>query len=136
MSLPKVLIVDDEEEFLSALSERLERRGIAVRTALSGAECLSALEQEPSDVVVLDVRMPGISGVDTLSHIKKRFPDIEVIMLSGHADTATAIHGMELGAFDYLVKPVHIDELIYRIQDAHRTSALKSGGDDVADKTE
>ncbi len=124
MSQTKVLLVDDEVEFLSALSERLARRGIDALTALSGADCIAVLEKTPVDVVVLDVRLPGESGLDILVSIKQRFSEVAVIMLSGHADTDTAVSGMEMGAFDYLVKPIHIDELLYRIQDAHRTSIL------------
>jgi DNA-binding NtrC family response regulator len=120
----RVLLVDDEEEFLGPLAERLALRDMAVTTASSGAESLECLAREPVDVVVLDVSMTGMDGVETLDHIKRRFPHLEVIMLSGHADTRTAILGMEKGAFDYLVKPVRIDELVYRIQDAQRARAL------------
>lgn len=120
----KVLLVDDEEDFLTALTERLQNRGIDAQGVKSGEEALEALKSRPVDVVVLDVRMPGISGIDTLEAIKKEYPATEVLMLTGHADLETAFRGMDSGAFDYLVKPVDIDELIYRLQDAHQAKTL------------
>jgi DNA-binding response OmpR family regulator len=114
----KALIVDDEKEYVNALIERLEVRGIDVIGAFSGEEALSILASHPVDVVVLDVLMPGLGGIETLVRIKKSYPQKKIIMLSGHADVDTAIKGMELGAYDYLVKPVAFDELLYRIEDA------------------
>lgn len=120
----KVLIVDDEEDFLDMLSARLRGRNLDVRTATTGEEALDALNKREADVVILDVRLPGMNGVQTLEKIKERFPLIEVMILTGYADTETAIRVMELGAFDYLIKPVGIDELLYRLQDAHRKKVL------------
>jgi DNA-binding NtrC family response regulator len=80
---------------------------------------------EPVDVIVLDVRMPGMDGIQTLREIKKRYPLVEVIMLTGHASLEVAIEGMELGAFDYLMKPVDIDELLYKIQDAYKKKLIQ-----------
>jgi DNA-binding response OmpR family regulator len=119
----KVLVVDDEREYVDALTERLAMRGVGVTGATSGDEALSMLAAAPVDVVVLDVMMPVRSGISTLVEIKKRHPQTAVIMLSGHADLETAIDGIELGAFDYLVKPVKLDELFYKIEDAYHAVA-------------
>jgi len=120
-----VLLVDDEVEFLETLEKRLRRRNMDVRVATSGEEALEVLSQSPPDVVVLDVKMPGMDGIETLREIKRRAPLIEVVMLTGHANLEVAIQGMEMGAFDYLMKPVDIDELVYKIQDAQRRKALQ-----------
>jgi len=85
------------------------------------------LQQAVVDVVVLDVKMPGMDGIETLREIKKRFPLVEVIMLTGHASLEVAIQGMELGAFDYLMKPTDIDELLYKVQDAFKKKVLHEG---------
>jgi DNA-binding NtrC family response regulator len=118
----RVLIVDDEKEYVDALVERLGLRGVDVAGTLSGEDALRLLESKPMDVVVLDVLMPGLGGLKTLVEIKERFPETAVIMLSGHADIDTAILGMELGAFDYLVKPTGLDDLLYKIEDAHHST--------------
>ena len=122
MSNIKTLIVDDEKEYVDVLSERLAIRGIEVEGVTSGEDALSFLETRSVDVIVLDVMMPGLGGIETLVEIKKRHAHVAVIMLSGHADVETAIKGMELGAFDYLVKPVSFDELLYKIEDAHKAA--------------
>lgn len=121
----RALLVDDENEFLVPLVKRLRRRKIEVRTAASGEEALEKLAGEPVDVVVLDVRMPGMDGIQTLREIKSRDPGVEVIMLTGHASIEVAVEGMELGAFDYLMKPMNIDELVYKLQDAHKRKRLR-----------
>ena len=120
-----VLLVDDEEDFLETLAERLRVRDLDVRTATTGEEALDVLGEREADVVILDVRLPGMNGIQVLEKIKERFPSIEVVILTGYADAETAIRVMELGAFDYLIKPVAIDELLYRLQDAHRKKALR-----------
>ena len=119
------LIVDDEEEFLETVIKRLKKRNVRVAGAKSGEEALQQLKQHPVDVVVLDVRMPGIDGIQTLREIKRNFPLVEVIMLTGHASIEVAIEGMELGAFDYLMKPVEIDELLYKLQDAYKKKSIQ-----------
>ena len=116
---PRVLLVDDEVDFLDSLHQRLELRGMEALKASSGHEALARIEAEEVDVVVLDVRMPGMDGVETLRRIKERFPRIEVVMLTGHADLESSLDGMRFGFFDYLTKPVHIDTLIAKIHDAH-----------------
>jgi DNA-binding response OmpR family regulator len=114
----KVLLVDDEEEFVNALAERLRLRGFEVQAALEGAQALQAIEADPPGVIVLDVLMPGLSGLDVLKQLKALNIRIPVIMLTGRGATPEGIEGMRLGAFDYLVKPVSIEELIKKIQAA------------------
>ncbi len=115
----QVLLVDDEAEFLETLIKRMRKRKVNIAGVISGEAALSALEDNPVDVVVMDVRMPGMDGIRTLREIKNRYPLIEVIMLTGHANLEAAVEGMELGAFDYLMKPMDIDELLYKIEDAY-----------------
>lgn len=111
----RVLLVDDEEEFVETLAQRLEVRDLDVATALSGTDALEQLEDRDLDVVVLDLQMPGVDGIEVLRKIKERKPLIEVIMLTGHATVETAIEGMKLGAFDFLIKPTETDELLEKI---------------------
>ena len=120
----KVLFVDDEIDFLETLLKRMKKRGVDVTGVGSGEEALSFLNTNQVDVVVLDVRMPGMDGIETLREIKRRHPLIEVIMLTGHANLEVAIEGMELGAFDYLMKPMDIDELLYKVEDAYKKKSL------------
>ena len=124
MNTYHVLIVDDEKDFLDTLSKRLTKRKLHVVCASSGAEALEKLAHEEIDVVILDVRMPHMNGIETLGEIKKLNPSPEVIMLTGHADLDVAVHGMELRALDYLMKPADIDELLYKIQDAYKKKHL------------
>ncbi len=116
----RVLLVDDETEFLETLVKRLKKRKLDVTSAESGKEALQVLRENPIDVVVLDVRMPDMDGLETLKEIKRIRPSVEVIMLTGHANVEVAMEGMELGAFDYLMKPMDIDELLYKLQDAYK----------------
>ena len=120
----KVLFVDDEIDFLDTLMKRMKKRGVDVSGVGSGEEGLKFLDEKSADVVVLDVKMPGMDGIETLRKIKNRYPLIEVIMLTGHASMEVGIEGMELGAFDYLMKPVDIDELLYKVQDAYKKKAI------------
>lgn len=115
----RVLIVDDEEEFLEALSERLSIRDYNVITSLSGEDAVEKMKKYLFDVVILDVAMPGISGIETLREIKRIKPLTEVIMLTGHATVESAIEGMKLGAFDYLMKPCETEDLVVKISKAH-----------------
>ena len=117
---PRVLLVDDELDFLDSLSQRLRLRGLPVFTAASGPAALEVLGREAVDVVVLDVRMPGMDGIETLRRIKERHPRVEVVMLTGHADLESSLEGMRFGFFDYLTKPVAIGDLIDKIGDAFR----------------
>ena len=120
-----VLLVDDELEFLETLVKRLTKRGLNISTAKSGEDALKIIGGKGIDVAVLDVRMPGMDGIQTLREIKKIDPLMEVIMLTGHASVEVAIQGMELGAFDYLMKPADIDELFYKLQDAFKKKSIQ-----------
>lgn len=124
----RVLLVDDETDFVETLAKRLGKRGIAVLCASRGVQALEVLAANPLDVVVLDVKMPGLDGLEVLRRIKAGHPQVEVIMLTGHADMDAAIRGMELGAFDYLMKPTSIEELLYKLEDAHKKKLLNQGG--------
>jgi DNA-binding NtrC family response regulator len=121
----RVLLVDDETDFLETLVKRLQKRNTAVAGVQSGTEALDLLEREDFDVVVLDVRMPGMDGIETLREIRKRFPLVEVVLLTGHANMEVAVEGMEIGAFDYLMKPIDLDELLYKVQDAHKKKTIQ-----------
>jgi DNA-binding NtrC family response regulator len=125
LEILKVLFVDDEVDFLETLMKRMKKRGVDVAGVGSGEQALDYLYNQPVDVVVLDVRMPGIGGINTLREIKKIDPLMEVIMLTGHASIEAAIDGMELGAFDYLMKPADFDELFYKIQDAFKRRTIQ-----------
>jgi DNA-binding NtrC family response regulator len=120
-----VLLVDDEVSFLETLSKRLALRRLEVVTANSAEQALAELGRRSFDVVVLDVRMPGMDGIEATRQIKRDHPLVEVILLTGHADLEASVEGMALGAFDYLIKPVAIDELFYKIEDAHRKKQLQ-----------
>ena len=120
-----VLFVDDEPDFLQTLLKRMRKRSVNAFGVGSGEEALIHLVHYPADVVVLDVRMPGMGGIETLRAIKKKTPLIEVVMLTGHASLEVAREGMENGAFDYLMKPVDIDDLLYKIQDAFQKKTIQ-----------
>lgn len=125
MNRYNVLFVDDEVDFLETLMKRMKKRNVNVAGVKSGREALAFLEKNASDAVVLDVRMPGMDGIETLRAIKEKYPLVEVIMLTGHASLEVARQGMELGAFDYLMKPINIDELLFKIQDAFQKKTLQ-----------
>jgi len=115
---PRVLVVDDEERFRLTLAKLLTVSGLEVTTLGSGQEALEALRQAPFDVIVLDVRMPGMNGIETLAEIKKINPLIEVIILTGHASVDAAVDIMKLGGYDYLLKPCSLEELTDKIDAA------------------
>ncbi len=125
MTQMKLLLVDDEKEFLDTILKRMKRRKVEVTGVGSGEEALSWLAENEADVVILDVRMPGIDGIETLREIKKRHALIEVIMLTGHASMEAAIEGMQMGAFDYLMKPMDMDDLIYKAEDAFKKKIIQ-----------
>lgn len=113
------LLVDDEVPFVETMTKRLSKRDLSIISANSGPEALTTLEKtDQVDVVILDVKMPGMDGIATLREIKKAHPLIEVIMLTGHATIESGIEGMKLGAFDYLMKPCDIDMLLQKVQEA------------------
>ena len=121
----RVLFVDDEVDFLDTLLKRMRKRRVNVSGVKSGEDALEWLSDNAADVVVLDVRMPGMDGIETLRAIKKLNPLVEIIMLTGHANLEVARKGMELGAFDYLMKPIDIDELLYKVQDACKKKSIQ-----------
>jgi DNA-binding response OmpR family regulator len=121
----KILLVDDEKEFVSTLAERLRLRGIQAVEANSGEEALRLVETEPPHVVVLDVKMPGMGGLEALRRIKSYRPEIQVILLTGIGAEQEGTKGLSLGAFDILMKPLQIDELIKKIGAAIEVAAAK-----------
>ncbi len=116
----KVLLVDDEKDFIEMLSLRLKEEGERITVAYSGLEGLDTLEKADIDVVILDIKMPGMDGIETLREIKKKYPLVEVIMLTGHGSTETAVEGMKLGAFDYLMKPADFNDLTAKLEGARK----------------
>lgn len=118
MEKMKLMVVDDEERFLSTTKKLLIRKGVEAITAMSGSEALEKLRAHNIHVVILDVKMPGMDGIATLKEIKRLFPLVEVIMLTGHATVESAVEGLKSGATDYLVKPTDIKELIARAEEA------------------
>jgi DNA-binding NtrC family response regulator len=115
----KLLLVDDDEAFLAVMQKRLAKRSFAVVTARSGEETLATMSRHPDvDVVVLDMKMQGMNGIETLKEIKRLYPVIEVILLTGYASFQTTIKAMTYGAFDYLTKPCDLEELAAKARDA------------------
>jgi len=107
----KVLLVDDEEEFVETLAERMRNRGMEVATSNSGGEALELVDEEPYDVVVLDLQMPGMDGIEVLERIKRRQPDIQVVLLTGHATVEKGVEAMKHGALEFLEKPIDLSKL-------------------------
>lgn len=121
-----ILLVDDEVAFVESLAKRLNIRQFDVFKAFDAETAMGILADNPAiDVVLLDVKMPGTDGLTAIKTIKRRHPLVEVILLSGHANLETSVGGMALGAFDYLLKPVRLDELVYKVEDAHRRKDLQ-----------
>ena len=108
----KVLFVDDEEELADTLEERFLLRGFDAERALDGGRALRRLREKDFDIVVLDMMMPGLSGIETLKKIKEMRPETQVILLTGRGDERDCEAGLQLGAFDYIIKPINIDKLI------------------------
>ena len=133
LSRIKLLLVDDEDRFRPTLSKRLAEKGVAADAAASGIDALKIVKQHPVDVIVLDIKMPEMDGIETLRQVKKMDPEIEIILLTGHANIESAVEGMRLGAFDYLMKPCDIEQLIekivsaYEIRTARQEKAMKNG---------
>jgi DNA-binding NtrC family response regulator len=114
-----LLLVDDEFSFVEVMSQRLLKRGFMVTAAVSGQDALNRLQADKNiEVVILDVKMPGMDGIDTLQMIIKNHPLVKIIMLTGHATITSAINAMKLGAFDYLMKPCDIKELVFKVTKA------------------
>jgi len=119
----RILLVDDEKDFVEALAERLRNRDFDVTTAFTGEEALERLKEYNFDVAIVDVKMPGLDGIETLKGIKKLKPLTEVLMLTGHGTVETAIEGMKHGAYDFLMKPCEMDTLLKKIGDAYERKA-------------
>jgi len=119
MTIAHILLVDDEIPFVETMAKRLVKRDLQVVPVYSGAEALKKLKEiDGIEVVILDVKMPEMDGIETLREIKRNFPLTEVIMLTGHATVETGIEGMKLGAFDYLMKPCDIENLLAKVKEA------------------
>lgn len=124
METINLLIVDDEEKFLTSIAKLLGKRGFEVFTALNAGDALRMLETHPIHVALLDVKMPGMDGISLLQQIKKRFPLVEVVMLTGHATFESAVTGLKKGASDYLMKPASPGELIQKLEEAYEKRKL------------
>ncbi len=116
MSIAKVLLVDDEKPFVETMMKRLKKRDVDIVAAYDGQEAIKCLAGDDNiEVVILDIKMPVMDGMTALKEIKRKYPLVEVIMLTGHATVETGIDGMKLGAFDYLMKPCDMDQLITKV---------------------
>ena len=122
MNKIRLLLVDDEPDFLHAYARRFKRRNVEITPASSGQAAIDHVRESAFDVVILDVMMPEMNGLETLRRIKAIEPDLPVIILTGHADSKVLIEGMDMGAFDFLLKPVGTDELYFKVLDAVRAS--------------
>ncbi|MFV9689645.1 MAG: response regulator [Desulfobacteria bacterium] len=132
----RMLLVDDEDDFRTTLANRLKLRKIDITDAASGSEAIELVKQKPFDVAVIDVKMPGIDGIETLTEIKKIDPSIEVIMLTGHASIESGMESMKIGAYDYVMKPCDIDELLTKTADAYQHKLLLEKGVEKEEKVE
>ncbi|SNR79980.1 Response regulator receiver domain-containing protein [Humidesulfovibrio mexicanus] len=119
-----ILLVDDEADFVETMTKRFRIRKIPVATAGSGAEALRLVDEQDFDVVILDVRMPGMDGLEVLRQIRAKRPMTEVIMLTGHASLDAGMQGMSLGAYDYVLKPADFDDLLDKVRRAAERKAL------------
>ena len=115
----RVLIVDDDDDFRETLAIRLEARKLRVMGAESGDKALELLDRHDFDVVLLDIRMPGLDGIETLREMKKKRPLLEIILFTGHASVESGVQGMQLGAFDYVMKPASLEELLDKMHQAY-----------------
>jgi len=115
-----VLVVDDEEQFLKVFSQRLQGRGMKVDTANTGEEALERAKKKDFDAIILDMAMPGMSGIETLKRIKSENPDLQIIMLTGHGTVEKSVEAMKLGAVDFLEKPADLDKILEKIGEAKR----------------
>ncbi len=126
----RVLIVDDEIDFLETIMKRLEKRGFQVFGASSGVDGLKLMEGHEVDVVILDVRMPGIDGIEVLREIGTKWPYTQVILLTGHGSIEAGMKGLELGAYDYVLKPAKLENIIKKIHQAYERKLLLKGAQD------
>ncbi|MEW6443508.1 MAG: response regulator [bacterium] len=123
----KILLVDDEEAFVRHLGRRLRAEGLEVREAASGPQALDVLERESFEVVILDMLMPGMDGLEVLKKIKEVHPLTEVMILTGHGSVSSGVAALKMGAFDYLMKPCELDDLLDRIRRAREKKEIEEG---------
>jgi DNA-binding NtrC family response regulator len=121
----RVLIVDDEEDFVETIVKRLKDRGIDAQGVTSGQAALDLLDTKDVDVVILDVKMPGMDGIETLRAMKKKKPLTEVIMLTGHGSVESGIQGLQLGAYNYVMKPVPLNDLMKQMEQAYERKLIE-----------
>jgi two-component system OmpR family response regulator len=121
----RVLIVDDEVDFVETIVKRLKDRGLDVAGVNSGKEALEIVDTRDFDVVVLDVKMPGMDGIETLRQLKKKKPDLEIIMLTGHGSVESGIQGLQLGAYNYVMKPVPLNDLLKQMVQAYERKCIE-----------
>ncbi len=119
MERPRILIVDDEVAFANNLLKLMSRRGYDIIAVYNGADAVNIVGEKEFDVIILDMKMPGMDGIATLKEIKKKVPLVEVVILTGHGSVESGIEGMQLGAFDFLMKPVRIDDLQEKVSEAY-----------------
>ncbi len=120
-----MLVVDDEEDFVETIVKRLKDRGLETAGVLSGREALEFLDSNDVDVIILDVKMPGMDGIEALREIKKKKPRVEVIMLTGHGSVESGIQGLQLGAYNYIMKPVPLNDLLQQMAQAYERKLIE-----------
>ncbi len=125
MKRPRILLVDDEVAFADNLHKLLSKRGYDVVVVYNGADAVNNVGEKEFDVIILDMKMPGMDGIATLKEIKKKVPLVEVVILTGHGSVESGIEGMQLGAFDFLMKPVSIDDLQEKVSEAYRRKLIQ-----------
>ena len=125
--LIRLLLVDDEEDFRITLANRLKKRNLDVTGVGSGEEAIEVIGKKSFDVAIVDIKMPGIDGIETLRRIRKIDPLVEVILLTGHATVEAGIEGMKIGAYDYVVKPCNVNDLLVKVEDACRRRMVEKG---------
>lgn len=128
MGTAKVLLVDDEVAFANNIAKLISKRGYEVIAVYNGESAIKAIEENEFDVIVLDLKMPGLDGLATLKQIKKRQPNVEVIILTGHGTMDSGIDGIQLGAFDFIMKPVRFEDLHESIRQAFQRKVVHQGG--------
>lgn len=123
----RLLLVDDEEDFRITLANRLKKRNLDVTDVGSGEEAIEIIGKKSFDVAIVDIKMPGIDGIETLRRIKKIDPLVEIILLTGHASIEAGIEGMKIGAYDYVIKPCNVNDLLVKVEDACRRRMIEKG---------
>ncbi|MFZ5759286.1 MAG: response regulator [Thermodesulfobacteriota bacterium] len=123
----RILLVDDEEDFVTTISELLQLRNLASQTAFSGEQAIGYVGEKEPDVMVLDLKMPGIDGMEVLRQVRRLYPHIQVIIQTGHGSNEEETEARKIGVFDYFKKPVDIDLLVTRIKEAAQTKRTLSG---------